>query len=60
MEGATRSLFSGRRSEPSLSRRKAFGSRVETWIRLQTAYDIAQAQERKDEIEVERYAPQPA
>ena len=31
---------------------KAFGSTTEIWIRLQTAYDIAQAQAREDEIEV--------
>ena len=39
---------------------KAFGSTTETWIRLQTAYDVAQAQAREDEIDVERYEPQPA
>ena len=39
---------------------KAFGSTTETWIRLQAAYDVAQAQAREDEIEVERYEPQPA
>ena len=38
---------------------KAFGSTTETWIRLQAAYDVAQAQAREDEIEVERYEPQP-
>lgn len=38
---------------------KAFGSTTETWIRLQAAYDIAQAQAREDKIEVERYEPQP-
>ena len=37
---------------------KAFGSTTETWIRLQAAYDIAQAQAREDEIEVGRYEPQ--
>ena len=39
---------------------KAFGSTTETWIRLQAAYDVAQAQAREDEIDVERYEPQPA
>ncbi len=34
---------------------KAFGSTTETWMRLQAAYDVAQAQAREDEIEVERY-----
>jgi len=38
---------------------KAFGPTTETWIRLQAAYDVAQAQAREDEIEVERYEPQP-
>ena len=38
---------------------KAFGSTTETWIRLQAAYDVAQALAREDEIEVERYEPQP-
>ena len=37
---------------------KAFGSTTETWIRLQAAYDVAQAQAREDEIEVEHYEPQ--
>ena len=32
---------------------KAFGSTTETWIRLQAAYDVAQAQAREDQIEVE-------
>ena len=39
---------------------KAFGSTTETWIRLQAAYDVAQAQARENEIKVERYEPQPA
>ena len=39
---------------------KAFGSTTETWIRVQAAYDIAQAQAREDEIEVARYEPRPA
>ncbi|MCY3770617.1 MAG: HigA family addiction module antitoxin [Gemmatimonadetes bacterium] len=36
---------------------KAFGSTPETWIRLQAAYDVAQAQAREDQIEVERFLP---
>lgn len=39
---------------------KAFGSTTETWIRLQAAYDIAQAQARENQIKVERYVPRPA
>ena len=38
---------------------KAFGSTTEAWMRLQAAYDVAQAQAREDEIEVERYEPRP-
>ena len=36
---------------------KAFGSTTETWLRLQVAYDVAQAQAREDAIEVARYEP---
>lgn len=36
---------------------KAFGSTPSAWIRLQAAYDIAQANARADEIRVERYQP---
>ena len=36
---------------------KAFGSTSETWTRLQAAYDVAQAQARENEIEVQRYEP---
>ena len=39
---------------------KAFGSTTESWIRLQAAYDVAQAQAREDEIRIERYEPYPA
>ncbi len=39
---------------------KAFGSTPESWIHLQAAYDIAQAQAREQEIEVDRYESQPA
>ena len=37
---------------------KAFGSTTETWIRLQAAYDVAQAQQREDQIDVKPYEPQ--
>lgn len=36
---------------------KAFGSTTESWIHLQAAYDVAQAQTREHEIEVDRYEP---
>ncbi len=34
---------------------KAFGSSPETWLGLQTAYDLWQARERASEIEVTRF-----
>lgn len=37
---------------------KAFGSSTETWIRLQTAYDIARAHEREGQIAIRGYEPQ--
>ena len=46
-------------AEMAIRLAKAFGSTTETWIRLQAAYDVAQARAREDEIEVERYEPQP-
>ena len=39
---------------------KAFGSTPQSWIRMQAAFDLAQAQAREDEIQVERYQPRPA
>ena len=37
---------------------KAFGGGAETWLRLQAAYDLAEAMKRADELEVERlYVP---
>ena len=39
---------------------KAFGSTPESWIRMQAAYDLAQAQARENQIKIERYEPRPA
>jgi addiction module HigA family antidote len=36
---------------------KAFGSTAETWLRMQTAHDLAVAMEHADEIDVQRYRP---
>lgn len=36
---------------------KAFGGGAETWLRLQAAYDLAQAMKRTDQIKVERLEP---
>ncbi|MYA28312.1 MAG: HigA family addiction module antidote protein [Nitrospira sp. SB0672_bin_25] len=60
---ALSNLINGRArmsSEMAIRLAKAFGSTTETWIRLQTAYDIARAQERENQIEIERYESQPA
>ena len=36
---------------------KAFGGGADTWLRLQAAYDLAQAMEHADKIKVERLSP---
>ncbi|MCO6453339.1 MAG: HigA family addiction module antidote protein [Caldilineales bacterium] len=36
---------------------KAFGSTPEMWLRMQTAYDLAQARKHADAINVQRYEP---
>lgn len=36
---------------------KAFGGGAETWLRLQTAYELAQAMKKADKIKVERLTP---
>ena len=36
---------------------KAFGGGAETWLRLQAAYDLAQAMKRADKINVQRFPP---
>jgi len=35
----------------------AFGSTAEMWLRMQTAYDLAQARANASTIQVQRYAP---
>ena len=35
----------------------AFGSTAEMWLRMQTAYDLAQARANADTIQVQRYEP---
>src|ERR1700716_4337526 len=39
---------------------KAFGSTPDTWIKMQAAYDLAQALKHEKQIRVERYAPRSA
>lgn len=42
-------------AEMAIRLAKAFGSTTGTWIRLQAAYDVAEARSRESEIEVDRY-----
>ena len=39
---------------------KAGWSNADHWLRLQTAYELAQARKHQDQIQVERYEPRPA
>ncbi len=36
---------------------KAFGGGAHTWLRLQTAYDLAQAMKHADDVKIERMSP---
>ena len=46
---------SGISAEMSIRLDKAFGGGADTWFRLQAAYDFAQARQRENEIDVQRY-----
>jgi addiction module HigA family antidote len=46
---------SGISSEMAIRLEKAFGTSADLWVRLQTAYDLAQARRREHEIKVSRY-----
>lgn len=39
---------------------KAFGGGAETWLRIQTSYDLAQAMKQAGEIKVKRIVPKAA
>ena len=43
--------------EMAIRLEKVGWSNAEFWLRLQTAYDLAQARKREDVIKVERYEP---
>ena len=49
---------SGISPEMAIRLDKAFGGGAETWLRLQMAYDLAQARQREDEIKVKRVVRQ--
>src|SRR6266852_8051373 len=59
---ALSSLLNGRASlspEMALRVEKAFGPKMDTLLRMQTAYEIAEAREREQEIKVKRYVAKP-
>lgn len=41
-------------AEMAIRLEKAFGGGAETWLRMQAAYDLAQAEKRADKIKVRR------
>lgn len=43
--------------EMAIRLEKAFGGTADSWVRMQTAYDLARARARSDQIQVERYEP---
>ena len=59
---ALSALLNGRAalsSEMALRMEKAFGLKMDTLIRMQTAYEIAEARERAAAIRVKRYVAKP-
>ena len=50
---------SGISADMAIRLAKAFGGDAETWLRLQTAYDLAQARQHEDEIKVKRVSRRP-
>jgi antitoxin HigA-1 len=43
--------------EMAIRLEKAFGSTADTWLRMQAAYDLAQARKKADKIHVTRFVP---
>jgi antitoxin HigA-1 len=59
---ALSALLNGRASlSPDMALRieKAFGPKMDTLLRMQTAYDIAKARDREGDIKVQRYVVKP-
>ncbi len=59
---ALSALLNGRASlSPDMALRieKAFGPKMDTLLRMQTAYDIAAARDREGDIQVKRYVAKP-
>jgi len=60
---ALSALLNGRAAlspEMALRIEKAFGPKMDTLLRMQTAYEIAEARDRAGDIKVERYVPKRA
>ena len=51
---------SGISPEMAIRLDKAFGGGADTWLRMQAAYDLAQAMKKVDRIQVERITDEPA
>ena len=51
---------SGISAEMAIRLEKAFGTSADLWVRLQTAYDLAQVRRREHDIKVARYRPRGA
>ena len=43
--------------EMAIRLEKAFGSTADAWLKMQTAYNLAQARQHEDNIHVSRYVP---
>ena len=59
---ALSALLNGRTalsSDMALRIEKAFGPKIDTLLRMQTAYDIAEARDREGDIKVKRYVAKP-
>ncbi len=59
---ALSALLNGRASlSPDMALRieKAFGPKMDTLLRMQTAYDIAEARDREGDIQIRRYVAKP-
>ena len=60
---ALSALLNGRAAlspEMALRIEKAFGPKMDTLLRMQTAYEIAEAREQESKIKVKRYEPEGA
>jgi addiction module HigA family antidote len=60
---ALSALLNGRAAlSPQMALRieKAFGPKIDTLLRMQTAYEVAKIRSREQDIKVKRYVPKPS